>query len=108
MKASKSDLLPYLNNRKEAAKKFGVCERTIVRWMVSYDLYQPRKNYGCRKLNNHKAKEIREKHKCGLSLTELAEEYKVTFASISRVIHGITYKVPPPEKAKITMVYNPH
>ena len=108
MKASKTDLLPYLNNRKEAAKKFGVCERTVVRWLISYDLYQARKNYGCRKLDIQKAKKIREKHKEGASLKELAKGYGVTFSSISRVVHGITYKEPPPEEAKVTMVYNPH
>lgn len=108
MKASKSELLLYLNDRKDAAKKFEVCERTIVRWMISYDLYQPQENYGSRKLGPEKAKEIREKKKEGSSLKELAQDYGVTFASISRVVHGITYKEPPPEKAKVTMVYNPH
>jgi len=107
MKVSKEDLLPYLKDRKAAAKKFGVCERTVVRWLQIWGLYEPKENYGCGKLDLQKAEEIRRKHKEGASVKDLAKEYSVTFSSISRVIHNITYKKQQSEKAEVSVVYNP-
>lgn len=102
---SKADLLPYVKNRKEAAKKFEVTEKTIINWLKKYDLYQPKPNYGCKKLNGQKVLEIRKLHSDGVSIKELAKKYKVTFATISRVIHNLTYRE---EKytAIVNVVYN--
>ncbi len=59
-----------------------------------------------RKLNKKIAKEIRKRHANEkLSIKELAKEYEVTFATISRILHNIVY----PEKptSKVWVIYNP-
>jgi transcriptional regulator with XRE-family HTH domain len=99
------ELQPYVNNRKKAAEKFGVTEKTIIRWLKHYGFYQPRPNYGCNKLNIEKAIEIRQLHKEGKSIKELAELYGVTFSTISRIIHNITYKYEK-EVADVKVIYN--
>lgn len=105
----KETLLLYVDNRKEAANVFHVSEKTITLWLEKYDLYHPRHNYGCNKLDLDKAREIRDLYKQGKSLKELAGLYKVTIASISRIIHNITYHedVIRKEVADIVMIYNP-
>ena len=107
MKPSKKELKPYIHDRKTAAKVFGVSEKTIIRWLKSYDLYE-HGHYGRGKLNAQKAIEIREKHQTGMSMKQLAEEYGVTFATISRVVHRITYRdAGGNSSANVTVVYNP-
>jgi len=106
MKPSKEDIIPYIHKRKEAAQKFEVSEKTILRWLKSYGIYE-HGQYGRGKLNFEKAKEIRNKYKDGTSMKKLAQEYKVTFATISRVVRYITYKEFT-EEAIISVIYNPH
>lgn len=89
---NKEDLIPYVYYRKEAAKKFGVTEKTIINWLKKYNLYKPIKNYGCNKLNLEKATEIRELNKNGDSIKKLSSEYNVTFATISRILNNKIYK----------------
>lgn len=105
----KDELLGYVHNKKAAAQKYCVTEKTITLWLSKYELYEPRLNYGCNKLNLDKAREIRECHKLGTSLKDLANLYHVTFSTISRIIHNITYheETIRKEVADITMVYNP-
>jgi transposase len=107
MKPSKETLLPYVHNRKEAAEKFGVSCKTILRWLKSYNIYE-HGHYGRGKLNQEKAREIRQKYDEGMAIKNLAQEYKVTFATISRVIHRITYREPSLDQANVSVVYNPH
>jgi len=92
MNQKKEDLIPYINNRKEASKIFNVTEKTIINWMKKHDIYRPKENYGRNKLNFEKAKEIRELHKNGVSIKNLSKNYKVTFATISRIINNLNYK----------------
>lgn len=102
---SKEELSPYVKNRKEAATKFGVTERTIINWLVRHELYEPTKNFGCGKLSMEKAQEIRKLHKDGAAMKDLAEQYHVTVSSISRILHNINY----PELkqvADVSVVYN--
>ena len=100
-------LASYDGDRGKIAENFGVSERTVIRWLQYYELYQPRANYGCNKLSLKKAREIRKLHEGGASMKDLASKYKVTFSSISRIIHKITYK-----EFKVTadvwVIYNPH
>lgn len=101
------ELLPYKDNRHEAARVFGVSERTIRRWLQHYGLYEPRKNYGPNKLDQALAEEIREKFRKGSQMKDLAIEYGVTFATISRVVHNIVHKTKRlGEFAAVTMIYN--
>lgn len=105
MKPSKEELLPYVgDNRKRIAEIFDVSERTVVRWLKEYGLFQ---RVGRGKLSLKKARLIRQEHHKGASIKELSSKYNVTFASISRVIHHITY---PDRKefAKVSVIYNPH
>jgi transposase len=104
---SKDELLPYRESRKEAAKKFGVTEKTIINWLKKYNLYQPKPNYGCGKLDGKRATEIRKLHSEGASIKELSKKYDVTFATISRIIHNLIYRE---EKgtAIVNVVYNLH
>jgi hypothetical protein len=92
MAPKKEDLIPHINNRKEAAKFFDVTEKTIVNWMKKYDLYSPKDNFGCNKLNFEKALKIRELYKNGAKIKDLSKSYNVTFATISRIIHNLIYK----------------
>lgn len=102
---TKDDLKPYLNNRKLACEKYNVSEKTIINWLKRYDLYEPRENYGCNKLNLDKAIEIRKLHKSGVKMKDLASQYKVTFATISRIVHNLIYKEFK-NTADISVVYN--
>ena len=105
MKPTKKQLICYIEDKKLAAKKFGVSERTITRWMQSYGIYNPKPNYGCRKLNMEKAIKIRELYDKGYTRKELSKKYKVTFSTISRIIYNINYSIK--STANISVVYNP-
>lgn len=102
---TKQDLLPYVDNRKAAAEKFNVTEKTIVNWLKRYDLYKPKENFGCGKLSSEKASEIRRLYKSGRSVKELAKQFGVTDSTISRVIHNVIYRESK-EIAEVTAVYN--
>jgi transposase len=106
MKPTKKQLINYVEDKKLAAKKFGVSERTITRWMQSYEIYKPKSNYGCGKLNMEKAIKIRKLYNKGCTKKELSEQYKVTFSTISRIIHNVNYSVN--SMANINVVYNPN
>lgn len=101
----KEELLPYVDDRKEAAKIFDVSEKTVSNWMKKYDLYVPKENFGCGKLDLKKAAEIRKLHRDGAKMKELAAMYDVTFATISRVVHNLIYRKTI-GTAEITVVYN--
>lgn len=102
---SKNELLPYKNNRKQAAKFFKVTEKTIVNWMKKYEIYEPKQNYGCNKLDMTKAVEIRNLYKEGYEIKNLAKKYQVSFSTISRIIHNFTYKEFE-NTALVNVVYN--
>lgn len=104
MNPSIEELKPFVNNMKAASEKFEVCERTIYRWMKNYGLYKRRDNYGS-KLNMQKAQKIRQKYKNGIRIKDIAKEYGVTFSTISRILHGITYRIK--ETACVKVIYNP-
>lgn len=102
---SKEELLPFKENRRDAAKFFDVSEKTIINWFKKYELYEPKKNYGCGKLNRQKAEEIRNLYTQGISMGELATKYQVTFATISRIIHNLIYREGK-DTAIVSVVYN--
>lgn len=102
---SKEELLPFKENRKEAAKFFEVTEKTVINWFKKYGLYEPKENYGCGKLNRQKADDIRKLHAQGVSIRDLAVKYKVTFATISRVVHNLIYREGK-DTAIVNVVYN--
>ena len=102
----KQSLIPYIENRREAAEKFKVTEKTITNWLKRYDLYKPKQNFGCNKLNFEKAVEIRQLYKEGTSIKFLASKYKVTFATISRIINNLIYKEKTSNMATINVIYN--
>lgn len=109
MKTSKipelADLLPYVSNRAEAVQKFQVTEKTIIRWMKQYEIYQPIRNCVSKKLNFELAQQIRELHKTGKTINELSTQFKVTPSAIGRAVHGITYKEGR-EVADVQVIYN--
>lgn len=102
---TKESLIPYINNRKEAAKFFNVTEKTIINWMKKYEIYNPKKNYGCNKLNAEKAIEIRKLYENGCKIKEISKKYSVTFATISRIINNKIYKEGN-DLALINVIYN--
>lgn len=102
----KEDLLPYVDNRKSAADKFDVSEKTIVNWLKRYDLYKAKPNFGCGKLDMDKALTIRRLYKEGVAMRSLAKQYGVTVATISRVVNNVIY-VQIKEVAEVSVVYNP-
>lgn len=106
MKPSVDELTLFVKDRKSAAKHYGVSEKTIVRWMQSAGLYEAKENFGV-KLDMQTAQQIRKKYNDGTEIKDLASEYKVTFSTISRIIHNITY----PERkdvAIVKVIYNPY
>ena len=103
MKPSKEELLRV--NRDEIAEKYGVCQKTVVRWLKSYGIFE---SQGRGKLNMKKAKEMRNKHSEGRSIKSLAKEYGVSFASASRAIQRITYDDRKPDFAGVSVIYNPN
>ena len=106
MKPSIKKLLPFINNRKGGAIHFNVSEKTILRWLQEECLCIVKSNYGI-KLNFSKAKEIRRKYKNGSKMLELSQEYEVTFSTISRIVHNVTYR-DIKTTANIAVIYNPH
>jgi transposase len=103
----KKELISFINDRKTAAAKFNVTEKTIINWMKKYDIYKPKKNYGCNKLNFEKAMEIRTLHKKGDSIKQLSSKYNVTFATISRIINNLIYiEKESKDTAQVTAIYN--
>lgn len=105
MKPTREELLPYIDNRKDAAKLYGVSEKTIIRWMQHHKIYKPRPNFGHSKLNMDKAQEIRREHKQGKSVKELASQYDVTVSTIGRVLNNVIYKEST-DVAEVSVVYN--
>lgn len=106
MRPPKEKLEPYVLNRDAAAEKFGVSERTICRWMQHYGILERKNNMGCNKLDLSKAREIRRRYSEGSTMNDLAEEYGVTFSTISRIVHNINYKEPSKETAIVRVIYN--
>lgn len=103
----KKKLIKYKNNIKKAANFFGVTEKTIINWFKKYNIYKPKKNYGCNKLNFKKALEIRDLYKNGLSLKNISKKYNVSAATISKVINNIIYKeIKDSSTASINVIYN--
>lgn len=105
MRPPKEELVLFQDDRKAAAKHFDVSERTVSRWMQHYGIYKPKANYGCGKLSRGRAKDIRVKHQEGMMMKDLAEEYGVTVAAISRIVHNINYKEVK-ETAHVSVIYN--
>ncbi len=103
---SKDEIEPFKDDRKSAATKFDVSEKTIVNWLKRYGLYEPKANFGCNKLNMEKAIEIRRLHANGVPMKDLATKYDVTFSTISRIIHNLIYHHTT-DIAEVTVVYNP-
>ena len=102
---SKKDILPYVNDRKEAVKKFEVTDKTIVNWLKFHGLYKAKENYGCGKLDIEKALEIRKLYEGGKKMKELASIYNVTFSTISRIVHNVIY-VESKNTATVSVIYN--
>jgi len=102
----KKQLEAFDGNLSKIADHYDVSERTARRWLGTYGLYRPTKNFGAYKLGLQEAREIRARHtnEC-ISIKELAEEYNVTFATISRILHNQTYCEV--NTAKISVTYNP-
>jgi transposase len=103
---SVDDLKPYVEDRKMASKRFGVTEKTILRWLRYYGLAD--EEIACRapKLDMIKAIEIRKLHSEGKTMKDLANIYGVTFSSISRIVHNIVYRQEK-EIADVKVIYNP-
>lgn len=105
MKPTREELLPYIDKRKDAAKLYGVSEKTIIRWMQHHKIYKPKPNFGHSKLNMDKAQAIRREHKEGKSAKELAQQYGVTVSTIGRVLNNVIYKEST-DVAEVSVVYN--
>lgn len=110
MKKSKmpsvEELKIYVNNRKEASEKYGVTEKTILKWMRMSNLCEENHVFSSHKLDMDKAMEIRDLHKNGKTIKELANYYHVTFSTISRIVKNVTYHQHK-EVADIKVIYNP-
>lgn len=106
MRPKKDQISPYATDRKAGAAHFGVSERTVIRWLDHYGLYQPKPNYGGHKLNIEQAESIRELHKEGVKITDLATQLHVTPAAISRIVHNLSYRHVE-DTAKVSVIYNP-
>ena len=90
---SKDQLLPYINNIKEAAMTFGKSEKTIRRWMQTHEIYVVKDGYRPNKLSNIIARKIRHLDNMGCyTQTQLAVMFGVSQATIGRIVNGIYYK----------------
>ena len=93
MKPPKQELIPYQNDFPGAAKQFGVTERTIRRWMVSYELYQPKNNFGPGKLTKKQVQEIRVLYEAdACTQAALAERFGVSQPTIGKIVNHISHK----------------
>lgn len=102
----KDKLLPYHGDKNLIAKDFQVTVRTVYRWLKFHELDNPKKNFGPYKLDECKAREIRNLHTKGVSAKDLAENYGVTVAAIGRILNNVTYREIK-ETAEVFVVYNP-
>ena len=105
MDITKEQLEKY-KSRTEAAQALGVSERTVIRWQKRFGLYEPKANYGCNKITDQQADEIRRRREAGEKVKDLATEFGVTFVTISRIVNGRTHKRNT-ETAIVSAIYNP-
>jgi transposase len=96
--------LNKFDTRQSIMNHFDVSEKTVIRWLKFYGIYEKRENFG-RKLNQKDAKNIRNSHKSGCSIQSLSENYNVTVSTIYRILKNETHVVK--DFAKITVIYNP-
>lgn len=89
---------------REIAKEYDISEKTAIRWLKFYGLFNPTKNFGC-KLNMDIANTIRQKHKEGAKVKDLAIQYKVTNSSINRIINNANYSIPT-DTSHVSVIYN--
>lgn len=92
LKPHREDLAKYAKDIKGAALKWDVSERTVRRWLQSYDLYSPRKGYGPGKLDKNKVSKIRELIETHTQV-EIAKMFGVSQATVGRVVNNITHSV---------------
>lgn len=102
---SKKDLQKFAT-RKDIEVVYDVSSYTVIGWLKQRNLYQPMENFGPRKLEKD-VDHIRGEWQSGISIKELAAQYGVTFATISRIVHNITYRVPVKNSAIVSVIYNP-
>ena len=103
-KPSKNELKAFLNNKKDAAKKFEVSERTIYRWMLEYGICEKKSNYGP-KLSAKKVEQIRARHQAGDSVKQIAKKHKISLATVYRIVKNITHKQSSTDSAKVSVIY---
>jgi transposase len=87
----KKDLEQFKNNIKEASLFFKKSERTIRRWLIKYELYQPNIKKQPNKLNHKKAEIIRNLYNNGKTQEEISKIFSVSQASIANIVNKKTY-----------------
>lgn len=111
MKTSKipaaGELARYAEDRKAGAEKYGVTQKTMLRWLRQYHLCPAKGECSSHRLDMDKAIEIRKRHEGGESMKDLAAAYNVTISTISRIVHNVTYRHYK-EAADISVIYNPN
>mgnify|MGYP002624854821 CR=1 FL=1 len=87
------ELIPYQNHLEEAAKNFGVSQRTIRRWLTEVGLYNPRKGWGRGKLARTQVQKIRDLYRQEKQTqAEMAEMFDVSQAMICRIVNNLSHR----------------
>lgn len=101
MRPPKEDI--YDMSREQIVDKYGVSEKTAVRWLKHYGLFESK----ITRLSQEQAKEIRERYLKNEPVKWLAEEYGVTLSTIYRVVNRTTHNEFV-DTAKVSVSYNPN
>ena len=92
MKPTKNELIQFQHDIKSMAQFFDVTEQTVRRWLKYYDLYQPKENYGPKKIPHTTIIEIR-KLADKYTQKELGKRYNLSQAMIGRIINNLAHPV---------------
>jgi hypothetical protein len=92
MRPNKTELQPYENDIKGAAKAYNVTEQTVRRWLKHYHLYHPRNNFGPKHVHKSIVNEIKKLARTDkYTQKELGIKFGLSQAMIGRIINEIAH-----------------
>lgn len=100
MRPEKADISGL--SREQIAEKYSVSDKTAVRWLNYYDIYEKK----ITRLSKEKAREIRDKYLNNETVKSMAEDYGVTLSTIYRIVNQETYPSSK-DSASVSVSYNP-
>ena len=92
MRPTKKEILVYQHDIKSIAQEYNVTEQTVRRWLIFYEIYQPRKGYGSKNIPHNTVVEIR-KLADRYTQKELGLRFGLSQAMIGRIINNVSHRI---------------